>query len=201
MYTAIVPLTPQTIIESTREPISPLLVERARLAGKFAWYAFVYAEHHNIHIQKAYIAAVKKFLVWCEGQVRELVSITPGLVGQYLVSLVGSAAKRNLALAALRGFFDRLVSRHVIILNPAASVRGVKDQVMEGKTPEMTIDQAHTLMAWIHLSETVKNEHGQAMEKPLVIGLRDRANLAELRFTACSGRGRGQTQAGGFPAR
>ena len=36
-------------------------------------------------------------------------AITPGMVGQYLVGLGGSAAKRNLHLAALRGFFDRLV--------------------------------------------------------------------------------------------
>jgi hypothetical protein len=30
------------------------------------------------------------------------------MVGQYLVGLGGSAAKRNLPLAALRGFFDWL---------------------------------------------------------------------------------------------
>ena len=68
------------------------------------------------------------------------------MVGQYLVGLGGSPAKRNLHLAALRGFFDRLVNRHVCILNPAASVKGVKEQVVEGKTPEITIEQARTLL-------------------------------------------------------
>ncbi len=34
------------------------------------------------------------------------------------------------------------MNRHVCILNPASSVRGVKDQVIEGKTPEITIEQA-----------------------------------------------------------
>ena len=72
----------------------------------------------------------------------ELPAITPGMVGQYLVGLGGSAAKRNLHLSALRGFFDRLVNRHVVVLNPAASVKGVKDTVVEGKTPEITIEQA-----------------------------------------------------------
>src|SRR5258708_3935019 len=75
--------------------------------------------------------------------------ITPGMIGQYLVSLGGSAAKRNLHLSALRGFFDRLVNRHVVILNPASSVRGVKDEVIEGKTPEITLEQARTLLASI----------------------------------------------------
>jgi len=90
---------------------------------------------------------VKAFLSWCEGQGLELPAITPGMVGQYLVGLGGSAAKRNLHLSALRGFFDRLVNRHVVILNPAASVKGVKDQVIEGKTPEMAVEQARTLLA------------------------------------------------------
>jgi integrase len=83
----------------------------------------------------------------------------------------GSPAKRNLHLAALRGFFDRLVNRHVVILNPAASVKGVKDQVIEGETPKITIDQARTLLASIDTS--------------YVMSLRDRAILATLVYTAC----------------
>ena len=115
--------------------------------------------------------AVRRFLAWAEGQGVELAAITPGMVGQYLVGLGGSPAKRNQHLAALRGFFDRLVNRHVCILNPAASVKGVKDQVIEGKTPEITIEQARTLLA------SVDTGH--------VVGLRDRAILATLAYTAC----------------
>ena len=83
-------------------------------------------------------SAVRRFLSWCEGEGVELASISPGMVGQYLAALGGSAAKRNLHLSALRGFFDRLVQRHVVLLNPAASVSGVKEAVVEGKTPEIT---------------------------------------------------------------
>jgi hypothetical protein len=36
----------------------------------------------------------------------------------------------------LRGFFDWLVNRHVCFLNLAASVKGVKDLVIEGTTPQ-----------------------------------------------------------------
>ena len=96
------------------------------------------------------------------------------------------ASQRNQHLAALRGFFDRLVNRHVCILNPAAPspVKGVKDQVIEGKTPEITIEQARTLLASIDTGH--------------VVGLRDRAIIATLAYTAaavcrargrCSGRG------------
>ena len=88
--------------------------------------------------RKAYQSAVRRFLAWAEGEGVELASISPGMVGQYLVGLGGSASKRNLHLSALRGFFDRLVQRHVVLLNPAASVSGVKETVVEGKTPEIT---------------------------------------------------------------
>src|ERR1700722_5236008 len=121
--------------------ILPELVERAGGAACFAWDEFFYAEHHNPHTQKAYMAAVKRFLAWAEGEGRELPAITPGMVGKYLVGLGGSAAKRNLHLSALRGFFDRLVNRHVVIINPAATAKGVKEQVLEGKTPEISIEQ------------------------------------------------------------
>jgi integrase/recombinase XerD len=149
----------------------PVLVERAGGAARFAWDEFFFAEHHNEHTQKAYMAAVRRFLGWCDGQGVELATITPGQVGQYLAGLGGSAAKRNLHLSALRGFFDRLVNRHVVIPNPAASVRGVKEQVIEGKTPEITIEQARTLLA------SVDTGH--------VVGLRDRAILTTLAYTVC----------------
>jgi integrase/recombinase XerD len=162
----------------------PALIEQAGGAARFAWDEFFYAEHHNPHTQKAYMAAVKRFLAWAEGQGVELPAITPGMLGQYLAGLGGSPAKRNLHLSALRGFFDRLVNRHVVILNPAASVKGVKEQVLEGKTPEITIEQARTLLASITLSRMVKTKEG-TVEVPLLVGLRDRAILATLAYTAC----------------
>jgi integrase/recombinase XerD len=163
----------------------PVLVERAGGAARFAWDEFFYAEHHNPHTQKAYQSAVRRFLAWCEGQGVELAAITPGMVGQYLVGLGGSAAKRNQHLAALRGFFDRLVNRHVCILNPAASVKGVKEQVIEGKTPEITLEQARTLLGSIRIVRMAKNDQGEEVEIPLAVGLRDRAILATLAYTVC----------------
>src|ERR1700726_3146325 len=168
MANELVKASPVSVPALGRQASLPVLVERAGGAARFAWEEFFYAEHHNPHTQKAYLRAVKAFLHWCEGEGRELPAITPGMVGQYLVSLGGSPSKRNLHLSALRGFFDRLVNRHVVILNPAASVRGVKDEVVEGKTPEITVEQARTLLA------SVDTGH--------VVGLRDRAILATLAY-------------------
>jgi integrase/recombinase XerD len=172
MGTEIVKVAATSEPSVTGQPgVLPSIVERAGGAARFAWDEFFYAEHHNPHTQRAYQRAVKAFLAWAEGQGVELPTITPGMVGQYLVGLGGSPAKRNQHLAALRGFFDRLVNRHVCILNPAASVKGVKEQVIEGKTPEITIDQARSLL------RSVDTGH--------VVGLRDRAIIATLAYTAC----------------
>ncbi len=51
-----------------------------------------------------------------------------------------------------------------------ASVRGVEHSVIEGKTPEISIDQAHKLLRSIKAGD--------------VIGLRDRAVLGVLAYTA-----------------
>jgi integrase/recombinase XerD len=166
-------------------PGLPVLVERAGGAARFAWEEFFYAEHHNAHTQRAYLRAVRRFLAWAEGQGVELAAITPGMVGQYLVGLGGSPAKRNQHLAALRGFFNRLVNRHVCMLNPAATVRGVKDEVVEGKTPEITIEHAKTLLKSFKLTRKVKVKGKEPVEVADVVGLRDRAVIATLVYTAC----------------
>ncbi len=149
----------------------PALIERAGGAARFAWDEFFFAEHHNPHTRKAYMRAARRFLEWAEERGAALPAITPGMVGRHLAELGGSPSKRNLHLSALRGFFNILVNRHVMILNPAASVRGVKEQIIEGKTPEITVEQARALLASVDASH--------------VIGLRDRAILGTLAYTAC----------------
>lgn len=171
MGTEIIPASQAGSITTANAFALPAIVERAGAAGRFAWDEFFFAEHHNPNTQAAYLRAVKAFLVWADAQGAELAAITPGMVGQYLVGLGGSVAKRNLHLSALRGFFDRLVNRHVVILNPAATVKGVKETVVEGKTPEITVEQARKLLASVDTSS--------------LIGLRDRAILATLAYTAC----------------
>jgi len=85
----------RAVVAAAEEQRLPALVERAGGAARFAWDEFFYAEHHNKHTQRAYQAAVRRFLAWCEEERVELASISPGLVGQYLVALGGSPSKRT----------------------------------------------------------------------------------------------------------
>ncbi len=148
----------------------PVLVKSAGPHAKFAYEEFVYGKLRNPSTRKNYLHAVKRFMIFCEQRQRTLTSIMPRDVGEYLDAMPHSAATKKLHLAALRHFFDVMVSRHAIMLNPAASVRGPRLQVIEGKTPEIGIKQARRLLKSIDTSS--------------VVGLRDRAILGTLIYSA-----------------
>jgi site-specific recombinase XerD len=122
---------------------------------------------------------VRRFLAWAEGQGHELARLTPGQVGSYLDSLPGTIPTKKQYLAALRGFFDAQVLRHVVFLNPALSVKSERYTVVEGKTPEITIEHARTLLRSIRVSDETKSG-----EVPNPVGLRDRAVIGVLIYTA-----------------
>jgi integrase len=95
---------------------------------------------------------------------------TPALVGNYFDNHSGSPATRKLHLAALRCLFDLFVTRHLMVLNAAACVRGERYQVIEGKTPEITRQQAMDLLV--------------SIDTATVVGLRDLAAIGVMIFTA-----------------
>ena len=148
----------------------PHIVATASPGARFAYEEFFHARIRNPHTRKAYRHAVHKFLLACRQGGLELRQITPSFVGQYFDSLSYSIATKKLHLSALRNFFDEMVVRHVVVLNPALSVRTERYQVIEGKTPELSAQQARRLLASIDTSN--------------VVGLRDRAVLAVLIYTA-----------------
>jgi site-specific recombinase XerD len=84
-----------------------------------------------------------------------------------MASLEGST--KNQAFAALRHFLDALVQRHAVPLNSFASVRGQKHSGTEGKTAELSVEQAKRLLHSIDVSK--------------VVGLRDPAVLGVLAYT------------------
>jgi site-specific recombinase XerD len=135
----------------------------------FAADEFFKASISNEHTRRAYGRIVGRFLGWCNKRKIELRDIAPGMAGEYVGKLEGSAPTKNQALAALRRFFDAMVQRHAVGLNPFASVSGIKHSVTEGRTAELSIEQAHKLL------HSIKTEH--------VVGLRDRAVLAVLAYT------------------
>ncbi len=123
--------------------------------------------------------AIRNFFTWLEPQEITLKDIEPGTVGAYFAQHEGSVPTKKLHLAALRALFDQLVIRHAMLLNPAASVRGEKYQVIEGKTPEITIAQARTLIAAIRIEKKIGDQI-----VPDMVGLRDRAVIGVLIYTA-----------------
>ncbi len=150
----------------------PAIVTAAGAGAEFAWDEFFKGQIANAHTRKNYAHAVRRFLDWCDHPDRQiaLVRIAPGHVGDYLAGLELATPTKKLRLAALRKFFDLLVVRHVVILNPAASVRAERYSTVEGKTPEIGTAQARQLLKSIDTSN--------------LVGLRDRAVLAVLIYTA-----------------
>jgi site-specific recombinase XerD len=151
---------------------APAIVVAAGGGAEFAWDEFFKGQIANSHTRKNYAHAVRDFLGWCDHPDRRipLVRIAPGDVGDYLASLELATPTKKLRLAALRKFFDLLVVRHVVILNPASSVRAERYSAIEGKTPEIGVKQARELL--------------QSIDASNVVGLRDRAVLAVLVYTA-----------------
>ncbi|MFN3191260.1 MAG: tyrosine-type recombinase/integrase [Aureliella sp.] len=148
----------------------PSLVASAGPGARFAWEEFIYAKIRNKHTRRAYEHSIRSFLSKCESIGRSLPHVSPRDVADYLDGLDVGPSTKKVHLSALRHFFDCLVTRHVVVLNPANSVRSERLSVVEGKTPEVSKEQVRKLFQSIdHLS---------------VVGLRDRAIIGVLVYTA-----------------
>ena len=172
-------------LDSLRNQL-PEILARAGQAAIFAAEELFFGHLRNEHTRAAYLVAVKRFLAWAEERGLELVRIAPKHVGQYLDGLrkETTVSTRKQHLAALRHFFDGLVMRHAILLNPALSVRGERYEVIEGKTPEITVEGARKLLASLGAGS--------------VVGLRDRAIIAILVYTASRAGAVAKLQRGSF---
>lgn len=148
----------------------PNLIRQNGDSARFAWEEFFYAVIRNEHTRRAYMGYARRLLTWAEERSISLKQISPALVGQFLDELMVSLPSKKLCLAALRHFFDILVTRHVIVLNPALSVRTDRYSVLEGKTSEITPAQARRLL--------------QSIDDTVLIGLRDKVTISILIYTA-----------------
>lgn len=153
------------------EPVPHPLVQNAGPRGEYAWGEFFYGRIENPNTRRAYLQSVLRFLDWLHEQELELFAVQPGHLRQYLNTCYGEAAAstQKRQLSALRHFFDILVERHVVVLNPVLSVRGPRVQVIEGLTPEILNKQARQLL--------------DAIDTSHVVGIRDKAVLATLIYT------------------
>lgn len=148
----------------------PRVVAEAGPHARFVWDEFFAGTLRNPHTRKAYARAATHFLGWLESGSIPLVQVTPGMVGTFLDLLPVSTPSKKLTLAALRRFFDALVLRHVLVLNPAASVRAERYEAVDGKTPEITPAEARKLL--------------DSIDTTTRAGLRDKAVIATLIYTA-----------------
>jgi integrase/recombinase XerD len=146
------------------------LIRNSGDAAGFAVDEFFHADIRNPHTRRAYRQAVTRFLRFVQSDVQTLAMITPAHVGRYFDQLAVSATTKKLHLSALRHFFDRMVNRHVMVLNSALSVRGERATAAEGKTIEIPPMEVRQLLNSIDTSH--------------VVGLRDRLATALLAFTA-----------------
>jgi integrase/recombinase XerD len=158
-----------------QRPTPHALVTNAGANARFAHDEF-FAGIDNPHTERSYRRAIVRFLNWCVSRQLPLQGVGPADVSEHLKTLAGpdgapvSKPTRKLHLAALRKFFDKLVERHAIALNPAAAVRGPRLSVQEGKTPAFSVEQARSLL--------------KSINTKTVVGLRDRAVIATLVYTA-----------------
>ena len=151
--------------------LAPVIITDASVVVRDTWDDFFRGHLVNAHTRKAYLRAARQFLRWAEQfRITKLNDITPGLVGRYFDGLRMSTPSKKVHLAALRAFFNKLVLRHIIETNPALSVRTERYSVVEGRTPEITVEQSRRLLKSIP-SETI-------------IDFRDRAVIAMLVYTA-----------------
>lgn len=149
---------------------APQAIAAAGPAAEFAWEEFFGARLRNRHTRAAYLQAVRRFMGYCQQRGIAPLAVTPGQLGRYFTEHAGSVPTKKLHLAALRGLYDVLVERHVVILNPALSVRTERHSVREGKTPMIAIPEARQLLA--------------SIPARTVVDLRDRAILGVLIYTA-----------------
>jgi site-specific recombinase XerD len=162
----------------------PSIIVAAGTAAQIAWDDFFSASLRNPHTRAAYAHAIKRFLMWVDQAKLPIERITPGMIGRYFADHPGSICTRKLHLAAIRAFFDLLVTRHIVMLNPAASVRGERYQAIEGKTPEISIEQARHLLA--------------SLEGRSLARRRDRAIVGILIYTAARAGAVGRLRVGDF---
>lgn len=148
----------------------PQLIADSGAAARFAWEEFFHGQVRNPHTRRSYERSARRFLLWCENRNLALHAIAPAHVGQFLDELHDSLPSKKVYLAGIRHLFDTLVVRHAVVLNPAASVRTERYQAIEGKTPEIPIEQARRLLG--------------SIETDSIVGLRDRAIIAVLAYTA-----------------
>lgn len=172
------PGTSSALMSAGANDLVPSAIVTADPAACFAWEEFIYGTVSNQHTRRSYGYAVRRFLGWADDRGLKLHRIAPKDVRVYLDDHLShhktgdplTVPSKKIHLAAIRHFFDIAVTRHPVVLNPAAAVRGERHETVEGKAPEIGVKRAERLLSSIDTST--------------VVGLRDRAAIGLMIYTA-----------------
>jgi len=156
------------------------LAARAPSAALVAWSGeraafrtveFLTAGIANAHTRRAYTRAAKRFLAWCNARELRLDAVKSPDVAGYIQELGETLSPLSVKqhLAAIKHWFDWLVTGHVLEVNPAHAVRGPRYSQNIGKTPVLEKEEARALLDSIDASD--------------VVGARDKALIAAMLFS------------------
>lgn len=161
---------PTALIQFRQNRI-PDLIHRVGESARERYLEFFSAHIRNPGTRVAYSQAVRQFCHWCDSFGVSLLQVSPVVVAAYIEQLTQqrSAPTVKLHLAVIRTLFDFFVSRQVMPLNPALSVRGPKHVVKKGKTPVLIASEARQLL--------------DSIDCTTIIGLRDRAIIAVMVYS------------------
>jgi site-specific recombinase XerD len=151
---------------------APALITAGGERAILRFLEFFAVNIRNAHTRSAYARAIREFCDWCENHgLASIADVTPLHVGAYIAHLthVHSAPTVKQRLAAIRHWFDWLVTGQIVPQNPAHSVRGPAHRVTHGKTPVLGPGEARVLLDSIDVSTPV--------------GLRDRALIALMVYS------------------
>jgi integrase/recombinase XerD len=172
MSSEIVPVHRRNLAPVTRTAeLVPAFVADAGEDASRRFIEFFTVNIRNANTRAAYLRAVRKFADWCDDRGFRLDQLEPVAVAAYIEELGKERPEPTVkqALAAIRMFFDWMVTGHIIDVNPAHAVRGPRYSPRRGKTPVLDAEQARQLL--------------DAIDTSTLVGLRDRAMLAAMCYT------------------
>jgi len=136
----------------------PALIDAAGDDARMRFLEFFTANIRNANTRRAYAKACEEFLAWCSfAGVPSIADVQPIHVATYIEQLAreNSPPTVKARLAAIRHLFDWPVVGHVVRVNPAASVRGLRHVVKKGKIPVLSPDEARRVLDSVDISTDI----------------------------------------------
>lgn len=161
--------------------VPALIADAGDMASK-RYIEFFTASIRNRNTRSAYWQACNRFLTFCGDRGLTLAGVEPFHVAAYIEELTRMHAAPTVKqhLAAIRRMFDFLVIGQVIPASPAASVRGPKHVVTEGKTPILDADETRLLIAQFDVTK-LADLRDRAIVGTMIFGFARVGALVKLR--------------------